>query len=275
MVPAYHPYQTGKNMPEFVKQQIESGVGRITLNRPAKRNALKRQFIEEIQLGITQLASDPSLRVLVLEAEGEVFCAGMDLGEMQQRAESENGNDQWQRDSEVYADLLTAIYRLPVPTVAVVQGPVLAGGMGLILACDILLASEVAFFMLPEPLRGITAAMVTPLLIHRVGCGPAGYMLLSCERLTADRAMTFGLCHEVCPADQLTQRRDKLIASILAGSPSALAITKRHLDQCSQTAVLSDIKKSIAISAEARETADAREGLAAFLEKRKPAWQPE
>ena len=261
-------------MPEFVTQQIESGVGRLTLNRPDKRNALKRQFIEEIHSGIAQLASDPSLRVLLLEAEGEVFCAGMGLGEMQQRAESENGKDQWQRDSKVFADLLTVIYQLPVPTVAVVQGPVLAGGMGLVLACDILLASEVSFFMLPEPMRGITAAMVTPLLVHRVGSGPASYMLLSGERIPADRAMTFGLCHEVCPADQLHHRRDKLVASILTGSPSALAITKRHLDECSTTQVLSDLNQSIAISAEARETADAREGLAAFLEKRPPSWQP-
>lgn len=96
-------------MPDFVKVQIESGVGRLTLNRPDKRNALKRQFIEEIHAGISQLEADPNLRVFLLDAEGSVFCAGMDLAEMQQRAESENGQQEWQRDSQIFADTLAAI----------------------------------------------------------------------------------------------------------------------------------------------------------------------
>ena len=262
-------------MQEFVKIAIESGVGRLTLSRPDKRNALKREFIEEIRQGIDELQADPGLRVFLLESEGSVFCAGMDLAEMQQRAESEQGQEEWQQDSQVFADTLTALYELPVPTIAVVQGPVLAGGMGLVLACDMILASEEAFFMLPEPARGITASMVTPFLIHRVGSGPATYMLLSGERISSENARNFGLCHDVVTSAKLKARSQKLVNAVLTGSRSALAITKQHINQCAPTDVLADLKKSIHVSARARETEDAREGLAAFLEKRKPNWQPE
>ncbi len=262
-------------MSRYVNFSLERGVGRVTLNRPDKRNALKRDFIEEIKAAIERLASEATLRVFVLAAEGSVFCAGMDLGEMQERANSDDGKQEWQRDSEVYADVLAGIFSMDVPTVAMVQGPALAGGMGMVLACDIVIASENAFFMLPEPMRGITAAMVTPLLIHRVGCGPASYMLLSGERVPAAKAAAYGLCHDVVAPDVLTSRGEALIGAILTGSKSALAITKRHIEKCTVEQVLDDLRTSISVSAEARETEDAREGLAAFLEKRKPNWQPE
>ena len=247
----------------------------ITLNRPDKRNALKRQFIEEIHQGVTELAADESLRVLVLQAEGKVFCAGMDLGEMQQRAESENGKAEWQRDSEVYGDLLIKLLELEVPTIAVLQGPVLAGGVGMVLATDMVVASDQMFFMLPEPMRGIVASMVTPLLIHRVGPGPASYMLLSGERVAAPDALRLGLCHAVVPPDQLQARVDQLLAGVLTGSKSALAITKKHISNCLASDLAQQVRSSMDVSAQARETADAREGLAAFLEKRKPNWQSE
>jgi len=259
----------------YVETSLEHGVGRITLNRPGKRNALTRGFIEELQQAVTEMSQAPALRALVFSAEGQVFCAGMDLGEMQERAESANSNEQWQRDSQVYADLLTSIYKLPVPVVASIQGPVLAGGMGLILACDLLMAADSAFFALPEPMRGITAAMVTPLLVHRVGAGQASYLLLSGERISAARAWELGLVHAILPPDELEGRIAMLLKSILTGSPSALAITKRHIDACQPLSIEQEIRNSIDVSAQARATEDAREGLAAFLEKRKPKWLQE
>lgn len=262
-------------METFVKSTIESGVGRVTLSRGEKRNALKRDFIEQIHQAVTQLGQDDSLRVLVLEAEGTVFCAGMDLGEMQQRAQSESGKQEWQKDSEVFADLLAAVYQLPVPTVVALQGPALAGGVGLILACDFIVAADSAFVMLPEPMRGITAAMVTPFLIHRIGAGPATQMLLSGERVSAERCRESGLFHDVVDSENLKTRVDALVSSIMTGSKAALAITKKHVQTCGGSNILDMLDQSIKVSAEARETSDAREGLAAFLEKRKPNWQPE
>ncbi len=262
-------------METFVKSTIESGVGRITLSRPEKRNALKRAFIEQIRESLNLLSRDDSLRVLILEAEGSVFCAGMDLGEMQLRAESDSGKQEWQKDSEVYADLLSALFQLPVPTIAALQGPALAGGVGLVLACDFIVASSSTFVMLPEPARGITAAMVTPFLVHRMGAGPATQLLLSGERMSIERCYENGLVYEVVASDALPARVDALAKSIMSGARFALAITKGHVHQCSGGHVVEQLQKSIAVSAEARETDDAREGLAAFLEKRKPNWQPE
>ena len=263
-------------MYEYIEVNFADGVGRLTLNRPDKRNALKRDFISEIQAGIAELKQHGSdLRVFVLAANGSVFCAGMDLGEMQQRAQATDGASEWQKDSEVYCDVLTEIVQMDIPTVAAVSGPALAGGMGMVLACDILIASDNAFFMLPEPMRGITAAMVTPLLIHRIGAGAASYMLLSGERVSASSAKSMNLCHDVVESSEFQHRLNTLVAAILTGSRSALAITKQHVNNCIDVDLVEQIKQSVIVSAKARETADAREGLAAFLEKRKPNWQPQ
>ena len=259
-------------MSSFAKIEVDGCIGRLTLDRPEKRNALTREFITDIVQGIERVKSSDVVRVLVIQASGKVFCAGMDLGEMQERAGAPNAKEEWRRDSEIYCEMLSAVYSWPIPTIAAVQGPVLAGGMGIVLATDMLIASDTVFFALPEPMRGITAAMVTPLLIHRIGAGAASYALLSGERVSAERGVAIGLCHDVVPGDQLTSRVDGLIESVLSGAPEALAITKRHIGACSHSVLIDQLKHSIQVSAEARETADAREGLAAFLEKRKPNW---
>lgn len=260
-------------METFVKTSIESGVGVIALARPEKRNALTRDFIEQIAAAVEVMSSDESLRVLILKAEGSVFCAGMDLGEMQRRAESDAGKQEWQKDSEIFAELLLSLFHMTVPTIAAMQGPALAGGVGLILACDFVVVNNSAFVMLPEPARGITAAIVTPFLVHRIGEGAANQLLLSGDRMTAERALSLGLVYAIAQTDQLQTKVDSLVSSILTGSKSAIAITKRHLQACGSGDLSELVNASVSVSAEARETADAREGLAAFLEKRKPGWQ--
>lgn len=259
-------------------ERIESwnghtGVLALRLNRPDRRNALTRQMLQQAVRMIQDIAGDPQVRVLVLQSSGPVFCAGMDLGEMQQRAAAADKEQQWQLDSEIYCDLLEAIFTLPIPTIAQVQGPVLAGGVGIVLACDMIVASDEAFFALPEPMRGITAAMVTPFLAYRVGAGVAGQWLLSGERISAERARQCALCLDTVSADALSERVDVLVEKILAGSPAALSISKQHLITCAGGQVIELARASIAVSALARQTADAREGLQAFLEKRAPNWQ--
>ncbi len=260
-------------MSQFVKLAVERGVARLTLDRPEKRNALCREMIVDLRDAVRRVASEPEARVLVLAATGDVFCAGMDLGEMQQRAAADDPASELLVDSRVYADLLHDLFRLPLPTVAAVQGPVLAGGMGLVCACDIVIAAESAYFLLPEPARGITAAMVTPLLVHRIGPGPASAMLLSMEKLSAFEALRTGLCRDVVPGEGLDSRVNQLVDSILTGSPAALALTKRHINQCLAAPVEPLIRQSVEVSSSARESDDAREGVAAFLEKRKARWQ--
>ena len=259
-------------MTEFIEFTTSNGVASLTFRRAEKRNALKRDFIAKILDALNQVQQDESVRVFLLKAEGSVFCAGMDLGEMQERATSSDKEQEWQKDSEIYCEMLTKIFTLPVPTVAVLQGPVLAGGVGIVLACDIVLASDQVFFALPEPMRGITAAMVTPFLMHRIGAGPATYMLLHGGRVSSQDAFRFGLIHQMTTQDELEKQCDELTQSILTGSPLALAITKKHIGDCTTADILQQVQASIRVSAQARETDDAREGLAAFLDKRKPNW---
>jgi len=243
------------------------------LNRPQKRNALTRELLAELRNSVLDAAGRKDLRCLVLEASGPVFCAGMDLAQMEETASRNDAREVWHADTRLYHDVVASILTLPAPTIAVVQGPALAGGVGLVLACDLVLASESATFALPEPKRGITAAIVTPLLVHRVGISAASWLLLSGEGIDSARARDFGLCHEVVAPPDLAAARDRRIASILSGAPGALAISKLQLT--AQSAELpKQLLSAIAVSAQARETLEAREGLAAFLEKRPPAWQP-
>lgn len=258
----------------ILRTEISGGVARVTLNRPQKRNALTRELIGLFAESVAKIRTDVSVRMLIVAAEGPVFCAGMDLGEMQSRAESPNAADEWREDTRVYRELVEALYRLPIPTLAVLQGPVLAGGVGIVAACDLVLAAEGAFFALPEPKRGITAAVVAPLLFHRAGVSGASHLLLSGRHVSAEAALRMGLCHEVVPADALDERVQEWAQAILSGSPAALAITKRLLLDAAADDLLEQLDAAMEISARARETADAREGLAAFLEKRAPAWQP-
>lgn len=243
------------------------------LNRGERRNALTREMLEELAAALDRVAADGNVRALVLSAAGPVFCAGMDLRQMQDRATAPDAEEEWRRDSRIYAEVLEALCAFPVPTIAAVQGGVLAGGMGLILACDFVIAVEEAFFGLPEPARGITAAMVTPLLVHRIGAGSAGRWLLSGERYSAAEGRTAGLCHAVVSADDLEDRVRALCGSIQQGSASALRLTKSHLLGLSIPDLHARLEHSLRVSADARATDDAREGLRAFLEKRNPRWQ--
>ena len=258
----------------LIRLNIADGIARLVLNRPQKRNALTRSFIEQLRAAVRSVRDDEAVRLLVLAAEGPVFCAGMDLQEMEARAGQPDASAQWREDSEVYRDLLVELVTLNVPTLAIVGGAALAGGMGLVLACDMVLAAESAFFGLPEPKRGISAAVVMPLLLYRAGAGAASYLSLSGKNVDAREARRLGICHEVVAANQLKSREEELCRSILTGSRQALAITKKHLFECAGATILEQIDSGMIVSAEARETDDAREGLAAFLSKRAPAWVP-
>ena len=257
----------------LIKKSIESGVATVTLCRSEKRNALSRELLRQLSSAVSEVLEDQRTRVLVLQAEGKVFCAGMDLSEMQARAESDNGQQEWMQDSKDYCELLVTLYTASVPSIAALQGPVLAGGVGMVLACDFVVAVEDAFIALPEPQRGITAAMVTPLLVHRIGAGRAGHLLLSGRRQSAADAAQSGLVYEVVSPDSLAESVKSLTESIRMGSPEALAITRRHLDEVGGHDLVARIRQSIEVSASARASDDAREGLAAFLEKRQPKWQ--
>jgi len=250
------------------------GVTRITLNRPDKRNALTRLLLTDLLIQLRKTAADSQTRLILLNAAGPVFCAGMDLAEMQAVAVSDEPEQFWRQDAQLYCDVLTAMLEAPQPIVAILQGPVLAGGVGLTMACDLILSAENAFFSLPEPQRGITASIVIPLLAYRVGAAAASTLLMSGERLSAQRAHALGLCHDIVPADLLAERTESLVKTILAGSPQALAQSKHQLRAAAGPELTRQLEQAVIASGEMRGTDDAREGLAAFLVKRPPRWTP-
>ena len=262
-------------MYEFIEAEIQNDVALITLNRPDKRNALTRAFIGELNQFVEEVKANSNVRLLVLKAKGSVFCAGMDLSEMKERARADDPEKEWQHDSEIYNRLVSSLFALPIPTLAVLQGPVLAGGTGMVFACDLVIASDKAFVSLPEPKRGIVAAMVAPLLVYRAGMSTASWLLFSGKPLAANEALRRGLFHEVVDEDSLESATTSLINSILTGSHAALQSTKTHLKQVADVDVLRQIGESTEVSAEARRSPDAQEGLAAFAEKRNPNWQIE
>ncbi len=186
----------------LVTLAISDGVAEVTLDRSAKRNALSRALIAQLAAAVAHVAADASTRLVVLSANGPAFCAGMDLDEMQNRSQQPNAGAEWEQDASDYRDLVVAILRLDVPTLAVVQGPAIAGGFGLVLACDLVLASTAARFALPEPKRGISPAVVSPLLVYRMGAGPAMPMLLAGQTLTGEEAHRLGLCHVLACAGE-------------------------------------------------------------------------
>ena len=248
------------------------GVVQLTLNRSQKRNALTREMLAELLERLTEIAALADVRCVVLAANGPVFCAGMDLAQMQETAALPEAAQVWRGDTQLYHDVVLALFQLPVPTLAVVQGGAIAGGLGLVLACDLVLAADTALFSLPEPKRGITAAIVTPLLAHRTGPAGAALLLLSAAAIDARRAQQLGICQTVVDPAGLDAAADELVQSVLAGAPGALAITKRQLRSSTAGGLAAQLAQAAEVSAQARETLEAREGLAAFLEKRPPAW---
>lgn len=250
--------------------RLQGDVIEVVLNRPSKRNALTRAMLKDFLSTLQNLPA--GVRMLVLSAAGPAFCAGMDLQEMQVAAEQPDATEIWKQDSQLYREVLETLFSLPFPTVCQVHGPVFAGGVGLVLACDIVLATEGASFSLPEPKRGITASIVLPFLRYRIGAGPAGFMLLSGLTASVEEAARWGLVHQLIASDNLKQKRQDLLQAIRSGAPQALAETKRQLQGEFQHRLQSELDAATLLSAAARGLPEAREGLQAFLERRSPSW---
>ena len=254
-----------------VKKNVPSGT--IVLNRPDKRNALTRQMLRDLSQAFTDLHGEKQVRTVILIGSGTVFCAGMDLNEMQQTAAEPNAQQQWYEDSEVYRALIEQMLQFPKPIIAAVNGPAFAGGAGLLLASDIVLATPEAKFALPEPKRGIVAGMVSPLLAFRAGGGTATHLLLRAQTLTAAEAHRLGLYHELVAEDLIWAHAHEIAKEIAESAPEAIQLTKRMIYENIGEQLLTQLAAGAAVSATARTTEAAVEGLAAFFEKRPPKWK--
>jgi len=257
-------------MTVIVKKNLPSGT--IVLNRPDKRNALSRQMLTDIAQALDDLHQERKVRAVILTGAGSAFCAGMDLNEMQETSQQPDALRQWHNDAVQYRELIDKMLQFPKPIIAAVNGPVVAGGVGLMLASDIVIAAEEARFGLPEPRRGIVAGMVSPLLVFRIGASHAANLLLTARMIDAAEACRIGLAHEVVKSDFVWARAQEVAGEIAQSAPEAIQLTKRMLNETIGEHLGTLLSAGAADSATARTTDAAREGLAAFLEKREPKW---
>jgi len=249
------------------------GTVTLTLDRPEARNALSAALVARLTAELDTLAGDASVRAIVLTGAGDVFCAGADIGEM--RAAGAAPPEQNEADSRRFATMLERLERQPQPTLALVNGAAFGGAVGLIAACDIALAATSARFALSEVRLGLVPAMISPYVIRAIGTREARRWFLSGEAMDAATALRIGLVHEAVDAGSLAAAADGVLGALLAGAPGAQAEIKRLIrhatgrSDAGDEAMLADTASWIA---RIRAGSEAREGLSAFLERRKPRW---
>jgi len=241
----------------------------VTLNRPERRNAMTPEMQLELLAALEDTAAS-GCRALVMAGAGDAFCSGLDLAGLQ-GARDESVAD-YRADTERIARLFLALYELPIPTIAAVHGPAIAGGTGLAMIANFTLATPAAKFGFTEVRIGFVPALVSAFLALQVGHKQCMDLLLTGRLFGADEALRLGLVNEIVPPGRLAGRVKELADALLANSPQALRDTKRLILAENREWLNAAIANAIQAGAEARTTSDFREGIAAFLEKRKPAW---
>ncbi|TSE20831.1 Enoyl-CoA-hydratase [Tepidimonas alkaliphilus] len=243
----------------------------VTLARPQLRNAFNDELIAALTAAFAELGARADVRVIVLAAEGPAFCAGADLNWMRRMADY--GRDENLADAGRLAAMLRTIHACPKPTIARVHGDAYAGGVGLVAACDLAVAAETAGFCLSEVKLGLIPATIGPYVVRAMGARAARRYMLTAERFDAAEARRIGLVHEVVPAGQLDERVGQLADQLAANGPQALAACKRLLDDVAEAA-LDDalVARTVQAIADVRASAEGREGVQAFLNRRRPAW---
>ena len=259
-------------MYQSIITEVDESIGILTLNKADRHNAFDELLISEITTGLLELEADPRVRVVVLSSTGKSFCAGADLNWMK-RAASFTSQENL-RDARNFARLLTTLNELGKPTIARVQGPAYGGGLGLIAACDIAVATYDALFALTEVKLGILPAVVSPYLLAAIGERHCRRYMLSAERFSAAEAYRIGLLHEIVPSeDQLDEAIGEIIDSLLKNGPGAQAESKALIRMIAgQPIDEATVEETAQRITRVRSSPEGKEGLAAFLEKRKPNW---
>ncbi|MBA3961986.1 MAG: enoyl-CoA hydratase/isomerase family protein [Chthoniobacterales bacterium] len=237
----------------------------LTLNRPERRNALTIELMTELTDAIERAAGESSQRVLILRGAGKAFCAGLDLNEttITERAH---------HSAETIAKMLLALSQTRLITIAQVHGAAVAGGAGIMSACDFVVAAARTKIGYPEAKRGLVAGLVMTFLRRQLRERDLRELLFTGDLITADRAREIGLVNHVVAPNELENEVEKLVSAILQNAPGALASSKRLLEELWSTSVKEDLDCALRHHLEARESSEAKEGIAAYLEKRPPNW---
>ena len=247
----------------------ESGIATITLNRPEKRNALSFQLVDEILAGLNEIENSDAL-VVILTGAGKAFCAGLDLDELKSMTGKSHAENV--EDSRRMASIFRRLYDFPKPTIAAVNGAAIAGGTGLATMCDFTLAVPEAKFGYTEVRIGFVPAIVSSILVWQVGHKVARDLLMTGRIFDATEAHSFGLVNEIIAAERLLSRAREVAGQLTENSPSSVRATKKLVNGFIAEALDRQIEQAIEQNAAIRQTADFREGVTSFLEKRKPRW---
>jgi methylglutaconyl-CoA hydratase len=240
----------------------------LTMNRPDKHNAFNPALITELRQAFLDEGADPNVRVIVLAGAGASFSAGADLDWM--KGQGQAGETENVRSAQHMAELFGAIDRCPKPVVARVQGAALGGGSGLVCSVDIAVAGPKALFGFTEVRLGLVAAVISPFVVRRLGYSNTRAKLVTGERFKAEEAYRIGMVHVL--AEDLDAAVDGVVAELLQGSPQAQQASKELLAEVWDLPYSEQLEPTARAIAAARASSDGREGLAAFLEKRKPRW---
>ena len=259
---------------QTLQTEYAQGIALIWMNRPKMRNALDNLVIAELTDAFSAAIEDDGVRAIVLAGRGKAFCAGADLNWL--KTAREMTPDEAREDSIGLARLLRLIYESPKPTVARVQGAAYAGGMGLVAACDIAVASHQAKFCLSEVKLGLIASMIGPYVIKAMGEARARRYFLTAEPFDAAEAYRIGFVHELAPADELDATVNMMLGHLVMASPNAMSETKQLIRDVVGRPIDDELTRDTAGRlARVRASDDAQEGISAFFEKRKPRWVPE
>ena len=249
----------------------QGAVRTITLSRPDVRNAFNDEVIAELKTAFIQAGQAAHVRCVVLAAEGPAFCAGADLNWMRRMADYTR--DENLADAGQLAAMLRAIYECPKPTIARVQGDVFAGGVGLVAACDMAVSVETATYCLSEVKLGLIPAAISPYVIRAMGARASHRYFLTAERFSAAEAHRMGLVHEVATADALDAKVAELTGALVSASPNAVRACKRLVQDVAEREIDDTlVAHTVAGIADIRSSAEGKEGVQSFLQKRKPNW---
>ena len=251
-------------MPVVLIEKQSPQITLLTLNRPERRNALTIELMNDLAAAVENAGADSAQRILILRGAGKAFCTGLDLAE----AAVKDPHD----TAQAAAKLFLVLAETRLVTIAAVHGAAVAGGAGIMSACDFVVAAERTKIGYPEVRRGLVAGLVMTFLRRQLRERDLREVLLASELFEAERAREIGLVNRVVPVSELDNETHRLVASVLQGAPGAITNSKRLLEELWSTSVKEDLERALRPHMEARELPEAKEGVAAYNEKRPPRW---
>jgi methylglutaconyl-CoA hydratase len=252
---------------------VAGHVATVTLNRPEVRNAFNDEVILEVTQAFTELGARGDVRCIVLAANGPAFCAGADLNWMRSMADYTRAQNL--EDAGRLASMMRVVYECPKPTIAKVQGDVYAGGTGLVAACDMAVSVDTAGYCLSEVKLGLIPATISPYVVRAMGARAAHRYFLTAERFDAAEALRIGFIHELVKAEALDAKVAELAQALVNAGPEAVRLCKKLVqDVAGQPITPGLVKMTVEGIADIRVSAEGREGVQSFLQKRKPNWLP-